>query len=104
MKKILHLLQFWANLTRFNTKAIHFPICSVWDSHRDSFVYKLLIRKVLFVACFMLVSFSTLKMEMSCSSETSVDFRRTTGCYIAEHGNMQHCVSVWFADDFSTLN
>jgi hypothetical protein len=28
--------------------------------------------------------FSTLKMEATCFSETSVDFQRTTGCYIPE--------------------
>jgi hypothetical protein len=40
----------------------------------------------LLATCFMLVScmayFSTLKMEATCSSETPVDFQRTTRCYI----------------------
>jgi hypothetical protein len=38
--------------------------------------------------CFTLVSFlaysSTLKMEATCSSEMSLDFQRTTRCYIPE--------------------
>jgi hypothetical protein len=45
---------------------------------------------------FMLVSCSvyspTLKMEATCSSETSVDFQRTTWCYIPEDSTLcNHC-------------
>jgi hypothetical protein len=44
----------------------------------------------------LLVSFSayssTLKMEAICSSETSVDFQRTTRRYIPEDGTVLYCV------------
>jgi hypothetical protein len=35
-------------------------------------------------AGFLLYSFLTLKMEATCSSETSVNFQQTTQCYIPE--------------------
>jgi hypothetical protein len=38
--------------------------------------------KVMFVSC--LAYFSTQKMEVTCSTETSIDFQRTTGRYITE--------------------
>jgi hypothetical protein len=50
--------------------------------------------RALLVACFMLVSClaysSTLKMEVTCSSESSVDFQRITWRYIAEHRILHH--------------
>jgi hypothetical protein len=43
----------------------------------------------LLAACLTLVSFSILKMEVICSSETSVDFQRTTRHYIPEDRSLQ---------------
>jgi hypothetical protein len=37
--------------------------------------------------------FSTLKMEAICSSETSVEFQRTTGRYIPENGTLHNYCS-----------
>jgi hypothetical protein len=47
-------------------------------------------------ACFMLDSYlpysSTLNMEVIYSSETSVDFHRTTQCFIPEDRTLQICL------------
>jgi hypothetical protein len=51
----------------------------------------------LLATCFRLVSClaysSTLKMDATCSSKTSVDFQRTTRCYISENKTLHkgHC-------------
>jgi hypothetical protein len=39
--------------------------------------------------------FSTLKMEAICSSKMSVDFQRTTRCYIPEDGSFHIFRSLW---------
>jgi hypothetical protein len=43
---------------------------------------------------------STLKMEAKCSSETSVDFQRTTRHYIPEDRTLQICVKLQLNDCF----
>jgi hypothetical protein len=45
------------------------------------------------VSC--LAYLSTLKMEMTCSSETSVDFRRVTWRYIPVDETFHTCFSEW---------
>jgi hypothetical protein len=56
--------------------------------NQTTFRRNILLSSSEFVLCFLLVSCwaysSTLKMEATCSSETSIDFERTTHQYIAQ--------------------
>jgi hypothetical protein len=68
--------------------------------------------QALLATCFKLVSCSayswTLKMEATCSSETSVDFQRTTHRYIPEHRTLHnhHCenLSSHIMPDYTALH
>jgi hypothetical protein len=44
--------------------------------------------------------YSTLKMEAMCSSETSVDFQRTTRCSIPDDSTLQAGYKLWFRFTF----
>jgi hypothetical protein len=44
---------------------------------------------------------STLKLEATCSSETSVDFQRTRWRYISEDGTLQSKV-LWYGSNVET--
>jgi hypothetical protein len=65
------------------------------------------LEKLGFVVCFMLVSylvhFSTLKMESTQSSETSVDFQRTTWLYIPKNRTLQIIISFSNQADYPHL-
>jgi hypothetical protein len=56
----------------------------------------------LLATCFTLASYSTysltLKMEAICSSETSVDFQRTTQRYIPEESTLKKSVKYFGTD------
>jgi hypothetical protein len=47
-----------------------------------------------FMLVYFLVYSSTLKTEVTCSSETSVDFRRTTRQYSLDDINLLHCCKL----------
>jgi hypothetical protein len=57
--------------------------CMIWDSHSGGYGYM----RYNAEACHLLSvssAYSTLKMEVICSPETSDDFQRTARCYIPE--------------------
>jgi hypothetical protein len=72
-----------------NSCNINKPICEIWGSHSGGYEE---------FACFMLVSclacYSTLKMEVRCSSETLVDFHRDIWHYIPEDRTLQASM-IW---------
>jgi hypothetical protein len=80
---------FW-DITPCSPSKINWRFGEICRLHRQSRRISQAIkqRESLFATCFTLVSClsysSTLKMEVTCSSETSVDFRRTTRRYIPE--------------------
>jgi hypothetical protein len=62
----------------------------------------------MFYTCFTVVSCltysSTLKIEATCSSETSVDFQLTTRCYIPEDRTLQRWIllsKLFFCSEYS---
>jgi hypothetical protein len=72
-------------------------------------LFSCMLLALLLPACFMLVSClaysSTLKMEVVCSSEMSVDFHQTLQCYTPEDGAAHsHCCENFISNIFIMFN